>query len=423
VFAAMIKANWAILILITLLLVPSLIFTQQSNVQAKNSVDDWSMFHHDSTNTGFTNSTAPKSAPTVLWQTGPREPETGSVTFAPVVVDGVVYAAARFLHAYNATTGKTLWQGTDDVAASGQPVVINGVIYLQGMAFNASTGTKIWNTTVGLWGAQAGVVAAADGYVYTIGQGQEGLVGLNVATGALIWSSNYACDSFSPAVSNGYVYFNAGTDTGIIALNSHTGSKLWATQISPNNKFSSPAVDANHVYVRDGNGILCLDAMTGEKIWNYTLAGDVGNYFESSPAVAYGCVYIGSADGNIFALNANTGEKIWNYKTTARDGVESSPVIADGVVYVAVDDGFLYAFNAFSGDKLWSYKVGEPQHLYCTPAIANGYIYIGSEDTFMMALETSPTTTLIFYSTLAVVIIAVFVIGIFVIKRYRAKKS
>lgn len=37
--------------------------------------------------------------------------------------------------------------------------------------------------------------------------------------------------------------------------------------------------------------------------WSYTTGGNVG----TSPAVANGVVYVGSADGNVYALNASTG--------------------------------------------------------------------------------------------------------------------
>ena len=52
----------------------------------------------------------------------------------------------------------------------------------------------------------------------------------------------------------------------------------------------------------------------------------------SSPAVANGVVYVGSADHNVYALNAGTGAKLWSY--TAGGVSDSSPAVANGVVYV-----------------------------------------------------------------------------------------
>lgn len=70
------------------------------------------------------------------------------------------------------------------------------------------------------------------------------------------------------------------------------------------------------------------------QIWSY----DIGppSQFGStlaSPAVADGVVYIGSADGNVYALNAVNGTKVWSFETG--NPVTSSPAISGGIVYVA----------------------------------------------------------------------------------------
>ena len=57
----------------------------------------------------------------------------------------------------------------------------------------------------------------------------------------------------------------------------------------------------------------------------------------SSPAVANGVVYVGSADGTLYALNASTGARLWGY--SARGQLISSPAVANGVVYIGTDDG------------------------------------------------------------------------------------
>lgn len=413
--------NWKVVIIIMLLLAPNLIFLQGQCVQTATSGDEWPLFHYDPAHTGYTDSTAPTTMPEILWCTDTKNPQTGNSPFSPVVVDGVVYAIGNTLDAYNDTTGELIWRQLD--AAYSQPAVANGVIYTESQAFNATTGAKIWNITIGLGSGFGSSAAVADGYFYTTAQ--EGLACFNASTGSSVWSSNYSCYS-CPAISNGFIFFGSGNN--IVALNAYSGSKLWAHNISPNYERSSPAVEANNVYARDAHGILCLNSITGEEKWNYTL--EWSDIWESSPAVAYGCVYIGSGDGNVYSINASTGEKIWNTTTykTLNSGVESSPAVADGAVYVGSDNNILYAFNAYNGDKLWSYKIGEPQHMYhlhCSPAIAEGRIYIGSEDTFMIAFKTSqPVDNTIIYAAISIAfVIAAVVIGRFVINRYHKKSD
>src|SRR6476620_8994478 len=50
----------------------------------------------------------------------------------------------------------------------------------------------------------------------------------------------------------------------------------------------------------------------------------------SSPAVAYGTVYVGSQDGKLYAVNEETGGVVW----TASVVPVSSPAVANGFVYI-----------------------------------------------------------------------------------------
>ena len=74
--------------------------------------------------------------------------------------------------------------------------------------------------------------------------------------------------------------------------------------------------------------------------WSYLTGGAV---FSSSPAVANGVVYVGSADHNVYALNASTGALLWSYATGSY--VDGSSIVANGVVYFGSADGKVYAFG------------------------------------------------------------------------------
>ncbi len=141
----------------------------------------------------------------------------------------------------------------------------------------------------------------------------------------------------------------------------HTG---YSTSTAPNTSYllwyytmggvdSSPAVADGRVYVGSADdNVYCLDALTGTKIWNYA----TGWLVLSSPAVADGKVYVGSWDCNVYCLDALTGAKIWNYTTKAYVG--SSPAVADGKVYVGSGDFNVYAFADMpwdiTGPTMWT---------------------------------------------------------------------
>ena len=81
-----------------------------------------------------------------------------------------------------------------------------------------------------------------------------------------------------------------------------------------------------------------MNASTGVLIWNFTTGAEVF----SSPAVAYGNVYVGSFDRNIYCLKASTGALVWNY--TTNDEINGSPAIAYGNVYIVSGDYKIYCF-------------------------------------------------------------------------------
>jgi hypothetical protein len=91
---------------------------------------------------------------------------------------------------------------------------------------------------------------------------------------------------------------------------------------------------------------------TNQTLWNNTLPGEI----ISCPAVAYGEVYVGSTDGNVYCLNAATGAQIWNYTTGGPVG--SSPSVGDGKVYVGSFDRMAYCLNATDGafSKNWNFQ-------------------------------------------------------------------
>ena len=64
----------------------------------------------------------------------------------------------------------------------------------------------------------------------------------------------------------------------------------------------------------------------------------------SSPTIAGGQVFFGSADGTLYGLKIETGEEIWTY--TIGVPVMSTPLVSGNVLYVAAYDGRLYAFTS-----------------------------------------------------------------------------
>jgi len=333
--------------------------------------EDWPMFHHDLSHTGYSTSTAPNTNNTIWSYT------TGSLVHSsPAVADGKVYLGSYDNRVYclNASTGAQIWNYTTGGWVFSSPAVADDKVYIgswdnKTYCLDASTGAFIWSYTTGA--PVLSSPAVAYGKVY-VGSNDHKVYCLDALTGAHVW--NYTTGywvSSSPAVADGRVYVGS-YDWKVYCLNASTGAHIWS-YTTGRWILSSPTVANGRVYVGSlDNKTYCLNASTGAFIWNYT----TGSYVDSSPAVADDKVYVGSWDNKVYCLNALNGAHIWD--STIGPIHESSPAVAAGRVYVGSEDYKVYCLNASTGAQIWNYTTDGP--VYSSPAIANGTLFIGSSD-------------------------------------------
>jgi eukaryotic-like serine/threonine-protein kinase len=154
---------------------------------------------------------------------------------------------------------------------------------------------------------------------------------------------------------------------------------------------SSPAVAGGRVYFGSADGRVYAAGLDGSVLWQADLASPV----TSSPAVAGGRVFVQSRAGEVVALAAATGAVEWRFKGGADlplawghesgDVYVSSPAVAAGRVLVGSGDGHLYALDAASGRALWQLATGG--RVRSSPAIALGTVYVGSMDGSIYAAD------------------------------------
>lgn len=110
----------------------------------------------------------------------------------PTVVNGVVYAgsADQYVYALRASDGSLLWRSGPLSGAAGNPVVVNGAIYLnvgeQLYAFQASNGTPLWHAPKTL--VVEGTPVVANGMLY-ISASDDRIYALRASDGASLWQS------------------------------------------------------------------------------------------------------------------------------------------------------------------------------------------------------------------------------------------
>jgi hypothetical protein len=107
-----------------------------------------------------------------------------------------------------------------------------------------------------------------------------------------------------------------------------------------------------------------LNVRTGQPVWNLETHGAI-----LGPAlVRKGMVFVGSADGHVYAAAGATGQIAWKFRTEGR--IESCLALAGDAVLAGSADHFLYALQPATGTLLWKADAGAP--LLFAPRLAAG---------------------------------------------------
>jgi outer membrane protein assembly factor BamB len=287
----------------------------------------------------------------------------GEVTSSPAVAVGKVYVGSQDtkLYCLNAIDGTFLWGFKTDFIIDTSPTVLDDKVF-----FGSSDGSLYCleaDNGYLLWEYQTGSVivsspAVTEGKVY-FGVTNGDFLCVDSNDGSLIWTYTMTDGSYSsPTVFDGKIYFGSN-DKNVYCLDANDGSLIW-NYSAQSEVHSSPAVAYDYLYIGTSDGrLLCLNRNTGGFVWSYLISGSV----ESSPAVADGKVYFGTNpccgfSSYFICLDAFSGTKIWDHNFNLLTGSKSSAALAASKVFVGSADGKVYAF----GDSEFLADANGPYH-------------------------------------------------------------
>lgn len=224
-------------------------------------------------------------------------------------------------------------------------------------AFEADTGRKLWEVTLGL--KNEGGRPAFGGGV---------------------------------SVSGERVYVTTGLGE-VAALEAATGKQLWRIR-RPTPLRGAPSVDQQRLFVVSIDGQLTsLSTETGEELWiaNATVepAAIMG---PGAPAVSLDTVVAGFASGELFALRVENGRTSWQDqlsrtgRTTALGalaGIAASPVIDKGRVFAIGHGGRMVALELATGQRVWEREFAGVN----TPWPAGDWIFTVTVEAELVALS------------------------------------
>jgi len=277
------------------------------------------------------------------------------------------------LIALDENSGNLVWDSTINLPAGSlsTPAFDNGIIYvgcdnIQGaslFAYNAYTGKKIWNKSVGSIGRTSPVIIDFEGKKIL----------LVVARQQKLFSFNGTDKIYALDAEDGSILWNKtiGNQSSIlrnIELKLYNFSNLKATS----QPAATPAVFDDTVFVMASNGnLFALDLNTGKEKWTFNKGKSI-QYNSASPIVIGDTVYMFTQDAHLYGLDIKTGDKIIDFKTlydfqSFIGYLYASPIIADGLVLVSILEwtirGYFYGHLMCFGE----YKENTIGNVYSIP--------------------------------------------------------
>lgn len=214
--------------------------------------------------------------------------------------------------------------------------------------------------------------------------------------GAILWKYKFGGQLWAPLKhDNGILYFGCD-DTNFYAFNIATRQIKWQFKTGSMIRSAANITDEIIVFASDDGFLYALDLDSGEERWRYDF-GSSGivrrlpaidppyeyDYLHSSPIYHDGLIYIGSANGKLYAFDYKTGKEQWHFTTNQK--IRSTPAVDNENVYFGSWDGHVYAVMAKTGKEVWRFDCGGI--IQSSPAIGAGNIIVGSRSAKVFALD------------------------------------
>lgn len=268
----------------------------------------------------------------------------------PVVADGRIFTLGitGVLSAHETKSGDLLWRkeftgrfkSTAPEFGTAMSPLVDGKLLLAHVggdkdgalaAFDVATGNELWKRAEDGPGYASPVVAVLDGVRQLITQTQRFVVGIDLASGALLWripfETAYEQNSVTPLVFGDTVIYS-GLDKGVMSIRPRRTNGAWSTpQVWRNEEVSlymnSPVLAGDRLCGlshRKKGQYFCLDAATGKMRWT-----GPGRGGENASLIAAGDVLLSLDDTAALVVLRAAGE---SYSEIARYETATSPTWA-----------------------------------------------------------------------------------------------
>ncbi len=365
------------------------------SVDAQRPSTDWTQWRGPNRDGVATTFTAPSAWPDTLVQKWKIEVGTGYAS--PIVVGDKVYAFSRRgsnegLSAHDIATGKELWRVGYDApftmhsaatrhnqGPKSTPVFTNGKLLTIGMtgvvtAWDATTGKTLWqkpaSLPVPLYTSHAfSPIIEGNTVIFFVGGHDKGaLTAFDIATGAQRWS--WAGDGpgyGSPVVANigGTRQVITVSQTKVVGVDL-TGTLLWERPlvVPSTNNSATPLVAGQTIVVSSNGGpVVAFTASKNGATWTTTNLWENADFsLRFSNPVLVGDMLFGMSGrnaGQYMGVDIKTGKTLWI--SPGRQAANASIARAGDYLFSIEEDGDLVVIknSATAFELVKKYKVAE----------------------------------------------------------------
>lgn len=222
----------------------------------------------------------------------------GGTTGTPTVDGDRVFTLSRWgdVFCFDAASGRIIWnrnvQKDHDIRVpdwgyAGSPLVSGDVLLLNvaesGTALDKKTGKTLWISKNKDAGYSTPAPYVADGKkCAAFGSGRT-YVGIEIATGTVLWSqdwrTSYGVNAADAIVDDGRCFISSGYEKGcaLLDLGTNPPAVVWQSRVM-RNMMSPSILVAGHLYGVDGNegkkpALKCIEWATGKETWSFPDSG------------------------------------------------------------------------------------------------------------------------------------------------------
>jgi outer membrane protein assembly factor BamB len=242
-----------------------------------------------------------------LWKfTAEAAPAGRKCSSTCAVVGGKVYAlGASRIYCVDAQTGKQLWASELPGKAPGSsPLVLDGKVYVTAgsvVAFDAGSGKELWQQKAGRCDTASPTWwSPAEGKEVLVVQSNNKLMGLSPTDGSVKWEAEGGAQS-TPVASGEWLVIYSGTkDVGLRAYKAGADGApkaVWSNFWLTRRYTGSPIIHEGLVYAMCGEKHLCLELESGKLRWEEKVNSTI-----SSPLLVDGKILIQENNGSHIRL-------------------------------------------------------------------------------------------------------------------------